>query len=29
VVEPYSRARWDVVGSDDPDYTQIERAHEQ
>jgi hypothetical protein len=29
VVEPYSRARWDVVSSDEPDYTQIERAHEQ
>jgi hypothetical protein len=28
VVEPYSRARWDVVSTDDPDYTQIERAHE-
>jgi hypothetical protein len=29
LVEPYNRARWDVVSSDDPDYSQIERAHEQ
>lgn len=28
LVLPYTRARWSVVSSDDPDYTQIDRAKE-